>query len=357
MNFNIFFIKRKTTVDRELKRFFADREKEYKNLDSLLFEMTVNVRKHVLRGGKRGRPFLCFLAYKLVGGIDNKAITRASISLELLHQFLLTHDDIVDRDEKRYGGPTLEMVYKDIFKRKFGVDENHPGKALAMIAGDLLEQLGYKALYSSEFGEKIVLEAAQEINKVAIETVAGWQIQYFQNFELISEANQKQFLKGMELVSAKYSFELPLMVGLILAGKKQVYEKILTKYAYHVGMAYQIQDDILGVFGKSKKTGKPSGNDVREGKKTLLILKAYKNASSKEKEFMKKVIGTDLNSRELNQVREIIKTTGSFDESKKMAQDHIIKGKSVLEKLPRKADKQAIEKFKQLADFAVKRKF
>lgn len=354
-NFKDFLIAEKLATDTALAKFFKEYYvKQDRHADYRL--MTNTVENLFLRGGKRARPLLARMAYRLAGGKKSEEMLKASLFLELIHSFLLVHDDIADQDLKRYGGPTLEVVFGEEFKKRTGKTNGHVGKTLALIAGDHLRTLADKALDAADFSDKVKNECKECMSFVLEDTFEGWLIQYWLNFSGINEAKEADFMRGLELVTARYTFEGPLTIGLILAGKRKRFEGVLRRYAKHAGVAYQIQDDILGVFGESEQTGKPVGNDIREGKKTLLILRAYKQASKREKAVLDKLVGTDLSLAELEKVRQIIVDTGSLEYSKNLAEEHVEQAKEEVEGID-SDDKETLDKLKSLADFVVGRKY
>jgi geranylgeranyl pyrophosphate synthase len=124
-----------------------------------------------------------------------------------------------------------------------------------------------------------------------------------------------------------------------------------------VGLAFQIQDDILGMFGKTKITGKPVGNDFREGKKTILVIKAYENVNDEQKKMLSDNIGKELSSNKLEKVQAIIKESGALDYAVELAKDNALKGKRALEKLSSQIEQEAKTTLVELADFLVEREF
>lgn len=347
----------KGRVDAALEKFLAEEIEAAKLTDAALMELIEKIKDQSLRGGKRGRPLLVKLAYKLGGGTENKKIEIAALFVELTHQFLLYHDDIADRDLKRYGGPTLEVVFGKLWKKRFGnrVDSEHFGRAVAMVSGDLTFTLAHKALMESKFEADKLVKVEVIMAGILKQVVAGWYMHMSQNHQRLEAADEKKYLKGMKLVSGSYTFEGPLMIGLALAGKEKSHAKALTEYAYHAGMAFQLQDDVLGVFGETEKTGKPVGGDVREGKKTVLIIEAYRRADSKGKKILVSAVGNEkLSSEELHKLQKLVKESGALEYSLKMAEDHVNKAKRALKLLPESKEKSVLE---GLADFVVKREY
>lgn len=357
IDFVEFLKQEKIITDRVLKEFLDNQIEEAGRLDGEFGIMVKKIGVQVLRGGKRARPMLVRLGYRVVGGKENEDLVKASLFTELIHQNLLVHDDIADRDYKRYGGKTLEVEFGDWFEKRFGKKNPHFGLTLAMLAGDHLRTLAHVALFETVFENERKAESMRLMSRVLGETLAGWQIQYWQNFEEIDIEQEKRFLKGLELVTARYSFEAPLMIGVVLAGEGRNYEAVMKQYARYVGTAFQITDDILGVFGNTEETGKPSGNDIREGKKTLLVLRAYKKATGRQRKILREIVGREnLSEEELEKVRRIIEETGSLENSKMLAKKNADKAMRVLKKV-KTTDRNAVRRLEQLADFVVRRSY
>ena len=147
----------------------------------------------------------------------------------------------------------------------------------------------------------------------------------------------------------------PLLLGTIFAGKRSVFESALTTYGTHVGTAFQIHDDILGLFGKTEETGKAVGNDVREGKKTLLIQYAYRHCNGEDQKFLEKVVGSTMTEKELEQVQAIIKKSGSLQYSQDKAKKHVEDGIAAVRALET-GDRMIKQHLIEVAQFVIQRK-
>lgn len=286
-----------------------------------------------LRGGKYVRPFLVRLGFELAGG-ELGDYLKAGAAVELHHKHLLILDDIADRDESRYGGPSLERAYHQVFGTTS--DGMHRSLSFAMLDGVFLGSLSRELLFSTSFSSEIKKHCLHILNTTMYrDTLAGWQIHGLQAIRPIEETTEDEFIQGLELVTARYTFEGPLQIGLILAkNQSEVLEDTLKTYSKYVGTAFQIQDDILGLFGDPKETGKPVGNDVREGKKTLLLQRAYKKAKHEDKKFLQKIVGSTLSESELYRVQTLVKESGSLGHSQALAEDYVQKGIQALKRLP-----------------------
>ncbi|MFC1748269.1 polyprenyl synthetase family protein [Pseudomonadota bacterium] len=351
-----FLASEKKITDDALRWFFGEEKKKAGLVDDELVYLMETIEKMMLRGGKRARALLVRLAYGLVEGAETEKIVKASLYVELMHLYILVHDDITDRDLKRYGGETLEVLYGKRFMRLYGKENEHFGQSVAMVAGDLIQTMAHSVLVDSGFEAELIVEIERVMAQTLKEVVTGWYLHQLQNHQSLGKAREERYLAGMKLVSASYSFEAPLMIGLVLGRADNKTKKVIKNYAYHVGMAFQMQDDILGVFGKTKETGKPVGNDIREGKKTLLVLRAYQEIGRKEKEFMAETVGKEMSDKSLKKMQQLIRESGSLEYSQNMARKHIKQAKLELENLER-VEKKRLESFVGLADFVLERKY
>ena len=177
--------------------------------------------------------------------------------MELLHAYLLIHDDFMDQDDVRRGGPTLH--------RALGGD--HLGQSLAILCGDLCESWAYQL-----FGGASPL-AARTVEQVILGQMADLRAPRGR------ELTDGEILDVQRAKTGTYTFELPLHLGATLAGAAPPLLEALSAYARPLGMAFQIADDLLGTFGSPEQTGKPNASDLREGKRTLLVARALQSAT------------------------------------------------------------------------------
>ena len=340
-------------VANRTKKFIEAQKEEAINIDITLVRSLQKLEDFVMRGGKALRPFLVKLGFELAGGQVSERLEIAAASIDLHHKHILILDDIADRDEERYGGPTLEYAYHVFFEKD--KDKEHHSRSFAMLDGVWLGALAREMLLTSGFEPQKLLNIIHILNTTMYaQTLAGWQIHMLGTIQPLSKSTPQEFIKGLELVTAKYTFEGPLMIGLMLAENQDDTLVInLKSYAKYVGTAFQIQDDILGLFGESKITGKPVGNDVREGKKTLLLQDAYKSSSNEDCDFLEKVTGKiNITSEEIKRVQQIVIDSGALEKSKQMSREMIDEGIASLESLENSTAK---ENLIELARYVINR--
>lgn len=322
----------KEKIDPELNAYFSRVIAENEKIDKNVGNAIRYARDITMSGGKRARAAFMYFGYMAAGGKEVEEIIKTSISIEFIHSFLLMHDDIIDRDEIRHGVKTIHVRYGELAKKHFKKkDPEHFGNSMGIIIGDMMGALGNQVLFESKFPSELIIKALHKIQNIVTLTVIGESEDVF--IENRGQATEEEILRMYENKTAKYTIEGPLHLGAILAGSEGELMKILSAYAIPVGIAFQIQDDILGVFGQINKIGKPVGSDVRQGKQTILVVKALEKADKMEKAILQKCLGKkDLSQHELEEFRNIIISTGSLEYAKELATTLIAKGKKKLEK-------------------------
>lgn len=329
-------------IESVLREFFASQESTAKEIHSSLYDSVVQLETFSLRGGKSVRSFLTLTAAKLAGLQESKELYQACASVELHHKHILILDDIADRDETRYGGPTLEHAYYAVFGED--ADGKHRALSFAMLDGVLLGALSKELLLSTSFPPHVMVDCIQLFDTVMYrDTLAGWQIHGLQCIQPLSQSSEDLFIKGLLLVTARYTFTGPLLFGLTLAQSSDpTLRQAIVDYGETVGTAFQMQDDILGLFGDPKVTGKPVGNDVREGKKTLLVQYAYHHTSTENQAFLEQRLGKPLTPTDLAKVQTIVRDAGGLDYAKGLATDYVEKGIQALQVLPESESKTTL---------------
>ena len=288
-------------INKKLNEYF---DKEIKNafgVSSKEKDLTINILKHIkehnLRPCKRLRGSFIYYGYKLLGGEGKKAILSAAMSVELIHTALLIHDDFMDQDDTRRGLPTTHEYYGNQHKNNgWKHNANHYGDSMAVNVGDVALMLGFEILGKSQFDYKNRIRALNRTLKGINNTGLGQAFDI--TLEVAGKAKEKDVLDLHLAKTAIYTYENPLHIGAILAGANESDLKILSDYALPGGVAFQLQDDILGLFGTPEETGKPNYSDLRQGKMTLLILHAWEKADDSQKRVIKRNRETSRNRKE-----------------------------------------------------------
>ena len=302
----------KVVIDRALAAFLRDVEKETRDKDPFVADAVAYLTTTMLAGGKRLRPIMVCWGYRATGGTNEKAIVTASLSMELIHAFLLMHDDIIDRDVMRHGMPTMHAHYTDYFREYFGdADAEHFGQAMGIVMGDFAYSIGNRALFAADFSSDVVVRALQNLQEIVGLTVVGEMQDVRMGYA--KKATRADILRMYENKTARYTFEGPLRLGATLAGACDAAQVPWARYAVPIGMAFQIRDDMLGIFGEEEKTGKSVGSDLAEGKMTLLVREALDGATRAQRATITTLLGKGdvITADDLAQFREMMVVTGA----------------------------------------------
>lgn len=315
-------------------------------------------RTLMLSGGKRLRAAFLYYGYLGAGGTEEDKILSASMSIEFIHAFLLVHDDIIDQDDMRHGVATFHRHYADIGKKLFpGKDMEHFGNAIAIIMGDMLGAFGNDIIFSSDFSLEQKFQALSKLQHVVSFTVIGQARDIYMEFQ--GKASEEEILSMYKNKTARYTVEGPLHLGAILAGASQEILDGLSAYAIPLGIAFQIQDDILGIYGSEKRLGKPVGSDIEEGKITLLVSRALRDGSKEHQIRITELLslGDSLTEKNIEEFRELIKTTGAYAGTKELALGYIEEGKQALKALEGKLHPRAYDFLFSVAEYMMKREY
>lgn len=294
-------------VNKLILNIIADRQKNALHLSRRYFELWKSLENYFVAGGKRIRPYLTVLGYQLYGGVEYDKILRVAAAQEMLNQTLLIHDDIIDRDYIRYGVPNVAGQFKHYYLEQRGFSEeqsNHYANAAGLLVGDLCLSETFALINDSGFSsdqKDVVLNFLQE----AVFSAAAGELLDSETHKM--EIDDSDVLTIVRLKTAVYSVAVPLISGAYLGGAKDVDIKILRQFAEKVGIAYQLADDLLGVFGDVGITGKTNIGDLREGKHTYLAQQTWQMASETQKLELTRLFGkSDLTQDEANELRQII---------------------------------------------------
>jgi len=290
-----------------------------------------------LVGGKRLRPAMVLIIAQGLGASFDDSLPAAT-SVELLHNFTLVHDDIMDRDEKRRGVPTVHVIY---------------GEPMAILAGDVLYAKAYEVLLRSPQRSEIVVEMTKTLTWAAVAVAEGQAMDMM--FEERWDVKEEEYLKMVEKKTGAL-FAASAALGGLAAEALELKDKLM-ELGKIIGIAFQIKDDILSLIGDEKITGKKKYNDLKEGKKTLLVIKALERASTDEKEYLMKVLGNDnATFEELERASEIIIKLGALDYVVKKAEEIGKRAIQIIDELPI-VDKEYSHLLKELVEFAVRREY
>ena len=302
----------KKNINRSLELFMDRVKQDYKFhlVNPILYE---GIREFSLRKGKRIRPLLLILSYMGYSAKSKRissSLYNASTCIEMLHNFMLIHDDIIDRSNLRRGKPTL---HKLLGKTVDTADRNKLGYDLGIIAGDIVYALAIDAFLSIKEAPERKERALRYFIQTAAFTAMGEFIDTVYGVEKLDKVTEQDVFLNYTLKTARYTFDCPLVVGALLAGAGKKDIALLSKLGILIGQAFQIQDDLIGIFGSQKNIGKSILSDLAESKKTLLVCHAYRKLRGQERAlFMGYFNKPGKTYRDLIAVRKIFIEAGSL---------------------------------------------
>jgi geranylgeranyl diphosphate synthase type I len=288
----------------------------------------------IVNGGKRLRPYMVLKSCQVLGG-KNKDAMAAAGAIEMVHNFTLVHDDIMDNDEMRHGVPTTH--------KKFGIP-------LAILAGDVLFSKAYQAISKSNLPSKSSMALVSRLSKACVDVCEG-QLLDIKMAENKKIPTQSEYIKMISKKTAAL-FDASCSMGAICAKSKNKDIANLSSFGKNLGIAFQITDDLIGVMGNPKVTKKPVGNDLREGKKSLPILLAIKKAKGKNKKIILHAFGNQrAKKNEIEKAVKVIKSLGIEKFVRNKALNYAEKAKKSLNSYSGASKNELIS----LLDFVVKR--
>jgi len=285
----------------------------------------------LLDSGKRLRPLFATIGFLGAGGELTPQIIRATSSLELVHVCALIHDDVMDASDTRRGAPAIHKQFQALHEsEQLHGDSEQFGTAAAILLGDLALIWAAKALHESGAEPAAILRSLPFYDEMRVELMAG---QYLDVYEqaLASESVERS-LKVARYKSGKYSIERPLHFGASLAPDlNPAIIEAYSNYGLPLGEAFQLRDDVIGVFGDPDVTGKPAGDDLREGKRTVLVAKTLSAATPTQRsEFLRDFGRNELDITQIHTMRQIILDTGALNEVEVMIEEMTLKAHNAL---------------------------
>jgi geranylgeranyl diphosphate synthase, type I len=292
----------------------------------------------LLAAGKRLRAAFCYWGWRGAGGEDCPQILAAAAALELLHSSALVHDDVMDGSDSRRGQPSVHRQFanRHAAQRWHGSPEAF-GAAAAILLGDLLLAWTDQMFQASGLPPKALRRGQTVLGLMRTEVMAG------QYLDLLGQAAGDETLvsalRVVEYKTAKYTIERPLQLGAVLAADTERADgpgnATATAYGLPLGVAFQLRDDILGLFGDPAQTGKPSGDDVREGKRTVLLAITRARASARQAAIIDRRLGDPyLDEAGVAEIRAVVAGTGALAECELMIDRNVAQALSALDAAP-----------------------
>lgn len=337
MDSNIDFAKEylknvKTVVDQKIETILAEEISKAKQIYPEhivnIFDTYADVAK---RGGKRLRAAMVYATYKMLGGQNDENAYDLGVIIELVHAYILVLDDFIDKSPNRRGGPTAHEMIKSQLTQFESDDKDHYGNSFASVAAIMGSHLAFRLITELDIEAETKNSLNKKIHETIITTGYGEILDVYA--ALTQNISEKEITNMLKWKTSTYTFENPMHVGAILAGAKdqQVFEA-LSKFSIPLGIAFQVKDDMLAIFGETTETGKSNLDDLKEGKITLLMQHCLENGTDEQKEQIKAMLGNIyIDENDLEIVRAILLESGSHDYAVSMAENYINMAKNVVE--------------------------
>ncbi len=307
-------------VEAELRSFFASRRAQTERVDGHFAEAVRTLESFVLRGGKRVRPRFAWWGWQGAGGdpagYSAPGVLRICAALELIQACALVHDDLMDSSATRRGHPTVHTEFAARHRAAgWGGDPERFGLAAAVLLGDIALAWADDMLRTAHLSPETTAGALPYWEAMRTEMLGG------QYLDVLTEArgdeSPESALQIDRFKTAAYTVERPLHLGAGLAGATPRLIAAYSRFGQDIGVAFQLRDDLLGVFGDPAVTGKPAGDDLREGKRTLLVAHALRRADATDPAgaaLLRGALGRELDEDTIDRLRLLLVELGAVQE-------------------------------------------
>ena len=299
-------------VDKALAAFLAVQRDRLLSIDPALIDVADALEAFVLGGGKRLRPAFAYWGYRGAGGPDTEHIVAAVSALELVQASALIHDDLMDRSDIRRGEPAVHRRFAGRHTAAgWRGGATGFGDSAAVLLGDLALVWSDDLLHSSGVDLADLARARPVFDEMRTEVTVGQYLDVLT--QATGDTSVERAGKVARYKSAKYTVERPLLLGAALAGAPAALTEAYSAFGLPLGEAFQLRDDVLGVFGDPRVTGKPAGDDLREGKRTFLVAAAFAAAGPAERAELDRGLGDPgLDDAGVDRLRAVIAGTGAL---------------------------------------------
>nr|WP_042181269.1 polyprenyl synthetase family protein [Kibdelosporangium sp. MJ126-NF4]CEL14923.1 Geranylgeranyl pyrophosphate synthetase [Kibdelosporangium sp. MJ126-NF4]CTQ96447.1 Geranylgeranyl pyrophosphate synthetase (EC 2.5.1.29) [Kibdelosporangium sp. MJ126-NF4] len=301
-------------VELSLTEYLAAKQSTMASLTQELADALDSLVEFILRGGKRIRPTFAWWAWRGAGGEpEAPAVLRAISGLELIQGCALVHDDLMDASAVRRGSPTVHVTFERLHRERgwLGPPDRF-GMAAAILLGDIALAWADDMFYGSGVAPERLAAASEPWQAMRSEMLAGQYLDILTQVE--GDESAEAALRVARMKTAAYTVERPLHMGATLAGADQEVIDRLRAFGADIGVAFQLRDDLLGVFGDTDVTGKPAGDDLREGKRTLLVALGLQQADAAGAAVLRDCIGRqDLSGDDVERTRAVLRESGAVD--------------------------------------------
>ena len=347
----------KDRIEAALSAFLDHQAAVIGGIDGRLEVYAEAARSFVLDGGKRLRPTFAYWGARGAGLDDSPELVACVSSLELLQAAALMHDDLIDGSDTRRGAPSIHRRFASLHTAEgWSGRADQFGAAAAILLGDLCLAWSDELLCSAGMAPDAVARSRPDFDLMRTEVSAGQYLDVLS--EVRRDVSEDTALKVARYKSAKYTIERPLLLGASLAGAGEEVREHYSAIGLPLGEAFQLRDDVLGVFGDPAQTGKPAGDDLREGKHTFLIARAAAAADAAQRAALEAGLGDpELSEEGVARLRAILMDTGALADTEQRIQALADQAEEALSRSREAVDAAALEVVAELLVKAVKRDF
>lgn len=341
-------------IDRALADFLSTSLPRLSRMHPALEPLADELRGLVLAGGKRLRPVFAVVGYRAAGGTEPDRVMGPALALELLHTCALVHDDIIDAAPTRRGRPTTHARFADTHRSAgWGGEPDSYGQAVAILLGDLAFVLADELFRTGQVPHQRLLDGLEVFTLLREEVMAG---QYLDLYASRSGRTERALaLRVASYKAGRYTVARPLQLGAVLAGAPADLVEGLLALGLPLGQAFQLRDDILGVFGAEAETGKSAASDLAEGKRTVLIAETAARLDAAGRHRLEALLGRGhLSAAEAAELRDMIRESGGLAATQALVDDLIGQALSALGDLD--LDRGAARTLEGLATFVAHRR-
>lgn len=331
---------------------FLDNEKKYADTVSPVAHEVLTFAESACIGGKRLRGTFVITAARMLGNDEVEDTLKIATIIELIHSAILIFDDVIDDSPLRHNHTTVHYQY-------FHAHKNRPGaflfgQGVALSIAMVLEHVVFEAINNTKLPDATKIKLYSYLHRSFANTAYGELLDVY-SF-VYDNPPEEHILKVLDYKTAKYTYEMPLHTGAILANATQIDMNTIKQYSQHAGIAFQIIDDILGVFGEEESVGKSILSDIMEGKKTLLVNHLLSKGTAAQRELLQKGLGNkELNYDLFADIKQAFIDAGSKDYASQKARELMEKSNTVLRNPPKSWGKEQVEFLLGLNEYVLTR--
>ncbi|CAN5642793.1 polyprenyl synthetase family protein [soil metagenome] len=308
-------------VTEQLRSYLRERRQSAEYIGTDYDGLIAVLEEFVLRGGKRLRPLFAYWGWRAVlpadpdqGGLDEEDAIRLFGALELLQACALVHDDVIDESDTRRGYPTVHVHFAELHRQQgWRGSPDQFGLSAAILLGDLSLCWAGDIIATAPLSVAARRRVQRVWSDIRTEVLGG------QYLDIVNESSGDETIESAMKVNtyktASYTIARPLQLGAAAAADRPDVQAIFHEVGNDLGVAFQLRDDVLGVFGDPAVTGKPSGDDLRSGKRTVLLAEALERAEASDPlaaKLLRTSIGTELTAEQVGELREVIESVGAL---------------------------------------------